>query len=528
MPKAELLGLSAEQFALFEKVDLEFDSGFTVFTGETGAGKTLLIGAIELCIGNSSNINAASLSAEMKVSALFRDGDGAEVVLSRQNSQTGRLRAAVNHAVASAESLRALAEELIVIHGQHDSLRLRTRSAVLELIDLFGAVDDAALQATRRELASLQKLLLGSGGAGESRTQTLDFLAFQIDEISKANIKDSSELDEVLERLTALSAAKDSVESVARAVSLLRGDEADTSPLDGLALALSLIPTTAPWTEIRLRLSDTLREARESVGDLDRILSQTDVDGMTVELLEGRASQLQSLCRKYGGSLEAVLATFDQLSQERMRLVELEETLLDAEARIAELRTLEQRLEGEVLEARRRAARSLEKSVTDNLARVAMPNATISFDVGGRDGAEISLIFTPNPGHLGGPLDAVASGGELSRLLLAISLATEQDGFVAIFDEIDAGIGGQTAQQIGGCLRELSRRQQVFAITHLPSVASQADHHFVIEKTTESGTTKTQIRRVEGATRAAEIARMLSGDSTSSAALALAEQMLQH
>ena len=172
------------------------------------------------------------------------------------------------------------------------------------------------------------------------------------------------------------------------------------------------------------------------------------------------------------------------------------------------------------------AAVGLSNRLRDQLPRVALPHATLRFDVDGLDGSDSQILFTPNPGQPEGPLQSLASGGELSRVLLALSLVSDQEHLVAVFDEVDAGIGGQVAQQIGSCLAEVGERQQVIAVTHLPSVAARAQHHFVIQKVVTNGVTRTTISEVQGAYRVREIARMLAGDSVTEEAVALAQRLL--
>ncbi|HVA70713.1 MAG TPA: hypothetical protein VNF08_05265, partial [Acidimicrobiales bacterium] len=244
--------------------------------------------------------------------------------------------------------------------------------------------------------------------------------------------------------------------------------------------------------------------------------------------LEERAGTLQKIARKYGGTIEAALDSRDGLQAQLERLTGEAERLsgLDEEIHLLEEREVE--LSQRVRQARESAATSLTNAVRAQLARVALTSASLRFVVGGTDGSDAEILFTPNPGRPEGPLAALASGGELSRVLLAISLETANEDVVAIFDEVDAGLGGQVAQQIGECLSEVGRRQQVLAVTHLASVAARADHHFVIEKHIEGGVTRTVVRALTGSDRVNEVARMLAGDEMTVESRALAQQMLEN
>jgi DNA repair protein RecN (Recombination protein N) len=257
-------------------------------------------------------------------------------------------------------------------------------------------------------------------------------------------------------------------------------------------------------------------------------LSDPDAfDPALMDQLDERAALLQQIARKYGGSLEAALETLEEL---RGRLDEQRAAtarLANLDVEINELLGRERELARVARREREYAAVQLTDAVRRQLPRVALANALLRFDVDGDDGSETQILFTPNPGLPEGPLQALASGGELSRVLLALSLETAHEDVVAVFDEIDTGVGGQVAQQIGQCLHEVGQQQQVLAVTHLASVAARADHHFVIEKTTSHGVTATSLRVVRGIERVNEIARMLAGNEITDEAQALAQRLLE-
>ena len=527
MPKAQLVELYAHGLGVIDDARLEFGPGFNVLTGETGAGKTLLLGALLLCLGSDASASRFAFTSDTRAVALFVRDSGEELSFSRETSSSGRLRSSLNGAPSSVEALRALAEELIVIHGQHDSLALRSRNETVRLIDESGAVDTGELDAVRRQLSDARHLRDGYGGDKSARTREIEFLTFQIRELNGAAILSATELDDTLEELTRLTTLRDGQAALAEVLELFDA-ESDEAVLSQYARALSRLPESEAFDPVRASLRGALIQAREALRELAELGDGDAFDSRILEVLDARASVLQQMARKYGGTLEAALfsrddfeAQHDRLSVEGDRLDGLDE----------EIRALEERedlLASRVRHERELAAVNLTDAVRQQLTRVALANASLRFVVDGDDGSDAQIFFTPNPGLPEGPLATLASGGELSRVLLAISLETANTDVVAVFDEVDAGLGGQVAQQIGECLSEVGRGQQVLAVTHLASVAARADHHFVIEKTIDHGVTRTSVRALAGDERIREIARMLAGDDVTAESRALAKQLLEN
>jgi DNA repair protein RecN (Recombination protein N) len=526
MPKANLVELYAHKLGVIDDAHLEFGSGFNVITGETGAGKTLLLGALGLCLGGDSSVSRYALTSDTRAVALFqRDGD--ELAFSREVSDSGRLRSSLNGAPSSVEALRTLAEDLIVIHGQHDSLTLRSRSEVLRVVDESAGVDSSELDMVRRELREALRLRSDYGGDHATREREAEFFAFQLAEFDAAAIRSASELDDTLEELVRLTALRDGQAALADVLELLDG-EGDESILTQFARAVRRLPDGDAYGPARGGLDASLIQAREALHELAALADPDAFDPATLTALESRADTLQQMARKYGGSLEAALSSRDELRTRLQRLSADRERLSGLDAEIKDLEERECLVAAEIKLERENAATSLTNALARQMARVALAHATLRFVVDGVDGSDAQILFTPNPGQPEGPLAALASGGELSRVLLALSLETVHRDIVAVFDEIDAGLGGQVAQQIGQCLREVGREQQVIAITHLASVAARADHHFVIEKEVARGVTTTSVRAVTGEQRVREIARMLAGADVTDQSRALAEQLLDY
>jgi DNA repair protein RecN (Recombination protein N) len=525
MPRAQLVELFAHGLGVIEDARLELGSGFNVITGETGAGKTLLLGALELCLGGESATSRYAAHSDMRAAAVFIH-DGREIVLTRESSSTGRLRSTLNAAPSSAEALRTLARDLVVIHGQHDSLRLRNRSEILRIIDRSGRISTNELDAVRASMREALSLRESFGGDEAARERELDFLEFQIGEIDATKISSKDELAESLETLTRLSSLRDGQAALALVIDELDADRED-AVLSRLATSIERLPEGDAYTGARESLLGALTLAREGLHELAALADPDAFDPAVMDELDERVALLQQIARKYGGSLAAALDTLEELRRRLDQSREANVRLANLDAEIADLEARERDLARVARRERELAALALTEAVRRQLPRVALPNALLRFEVDGDDGSEAQILFTPNPGLPEGPLQSLASGGELSRVLLALSLETAHEDVVAVFDEIDTGVGGQVAQQIGQCLYEVGQQQQVLAVTHLASVAARADHHFVIEKTSSRGLTSTSLRAVTGEERVNEIARMLAGDTNAHEARALAVRLLE-
>lgn len=527
MPKAQLLELYAHGLGVIDDARLEFGPGFNVLTGETGAGKTLLLGALGLSLGSDASASRYALTSDTRAVALFVREGGEELSFTREASSSGRLRSSLNGAPSSVEALRALAEELIVIHGQHDSLTLRNRGETVRLIDESGAVDTGELDAVRRQLNDARHLRDGYGGDKAARAREIEFLAFQIRELDGAAILSATELNDTLEELTRLTTLREGQAALVEVLELFDAEN-DEAVLSQYAKALSRLPESEAFESVRAGLRSALIQAREALRELGELGDADALDPRILDELDARASVLQQIARKYGGTLEAALLSRDDFEAQHARLAVEADRLDGLDEEIRALEERETLLASRVRQEREIAATNLTSAVRRQLTRVALAHTSLRFVVDGDDGSDAQIFFTPNPGLPEGPLATLASGGELSRVLLAISLETANANVVAVFDEVDAGLGGQVAQQIGECLSEVGRGQQVLAITHLASVAARADHHFVIEKTIDHGVTRTSVRALSGDERVREIARMLAGDDVTAESRALATQLLEN
>jgi len=524
MPRAQLVELYAHALGVIDDARLDFGGGFNVLTGETGAGKTLLLGALDLCLGGETSSSRHALRTDTKVGAVFARGSE-ELVFTREATPSGRLRCTLNGLPSSAESLSVLAQDVIVIHGQHDSLALKNKAEVLRIIDESGGVDTSELREIRARLNEALQLRNNFGGSLEQRMREIDFLQFQVDEIDNVHITSASELHECIEELTRLSELRDGHSSLMQVVDVLDGDEG--SVLLGYGQALNALPRSSSFDSLRSQLRESMEQLRDTVHEMRSTAEEQGFDEEVIASLDTRVGVLQAIARKHGGTLAQALEQREVLSQQLVDLQGATARLETLDTEIEDLERREAEVSRKVRKDREFAAVQLTEAVRAQLPRVALSNASLRFVVDSDDGSDSQILFTPNPGLPEGPLQSLASGGELSRVLLALSLETAPEDVVAVFDEVDAGVGGQVAQHIGECLRELGQRQQVLAVTHLASVAAKADHHFLIEKSVVAGVTTTTVREVTGQERVAEIARMLAGSEISAESMALATRLLE-
>jgi DNA repair protein RecN (Recombination protein N) len=396
----------------------------------------------------------------------------------------------------------------------------------LKIIDTSGAVGTNELDRVRHSLRDARSRRDGFGGDESQRLRELDFLEFQIAELEAVKILSVDELTTTLSELARLSELRDGQAALAEVLEQLDGDR-DDALLGRLAAVIERIPRGDAYETPRESLREVLEQARETARDMASLTDPDAIDPGALLALDERVSVLQQISRKYGGSLEVALRTLDDLRDQQKDRLDETSRLLTLDGDIANWQARELVLAETARHDREVAASRLTSAVAQQLPRVALPHATLRFEAHGDDGSDARIVFSANPGLPEGPLQALASGGELSRVLLALSLETVHEDVVAVFDEVDAGVGGQVAQQIGDCLYELGRQQQVLAVTHLASVAARADHHFVIGKTIVGGVATTTVRHVTGDERVDEIARMLAGDEMTAESLALAQRLLE-
>ena len=527
-----LVELSIENLGIIESSRISFQNGFTAFTGETGAGKTMLVEAINLVCGRRAETSVIRDGAEeAHVEARFVrvgvDGEEQEIILGRTIHREGRSRAYINGRMATVTSLAEYGEELVDIHGQHAHQRLMTAAVQRDSLDSYASIDLSDLRAAREAVTQLDAMLAALGGDEKSRARELDLLAFQCEEIETVAISGPDEDSELSQEEDLLADIVRHQESLWKATTLLSDDGA---AIEKIGEAIRVLTNVSSMSSISDRLNALLAEVEDLSHALRTAAEGTEENPERLEFIRLRRQSLRDLMRKYGDSLEDVVAfgaeariRLDELTGYAERVQELETAKKKA---LAELKVAQLH----VGDLRRTASPALGAAVQERLRLLAMPNATVQVSVGAAEsdpaGESVVFMLAANPGSAPQPLTKVASGGELARVMLSLRLVLTGDPATMVFDEVDAGIGGAAAVAVASALRELGTAHQVFAVTHLAQVAASAHHQISVSKTVKANKTYGSALPVGIDDRPAEIARMLSGGVADESAIAHARDLL--
>lgn len=543
--------LTVENLAVVESVRLSFGDGFTVLTGETGAGKSLVVDAVALALGaraSTDQVRAGTDAARVEaifdppamgiddpMTELVEAGEGS-VIVRREVTADGRSLARVNDRAVTVGGLAGLGARMAEIHGQHDQQRLLEPGRQLDLLDAFGghresvAAVGAAHRAWVATVAAAAELLADP----HELARRVELLRHQVDEIQSAAPR-VGEDDEVEAQLRAAAHAETIARSASEAVASLRDDGGAG---DALATAERAFATAAQhderFGELADRATGLAAEAAELARDAERMTESVDLDPASRVAAEERLALLYDLRRKYGDTLDGVIA-FGQAAAAELAALENQEGARERlRAQQAEQRTALEAAAATLTTARRDAATRLAGAVNAELPPLGLPAGAFGVEVApveiGATGADrVTFTFEPNPGEPARPLGRIASGGEASRVSLALKvvLAGADETPVLVFDEIDAGVGGRNAGALGERLRALSRFHQVLCVTHLPQVAAHADAHVIVGKQVVEGRTTTTARVLTTDERAGELAAMLAGEAAGDEARAAAEALLK-
>ncbi len=495
---------------------LEPGPGFVVVTGETGAGKTMLLGALRLLIGaNARRDLVGPANAEATVDGRFLDEDRESTVRRRVNGE-GRSKAYLNGSMVPVRALQERAEGLVEVIGQHDHMVLTSQHGARRLVDgILGRDGRKALAAYTeawRELVLVRQKLELLGGSRRELERELEMVSFQADEITRGGFHPGDDAD-LATRADRLRNAEDLALGFATALNSL-GDEGASARLAEAAAELGRMARLDPsLADVRDRLEDLSSDLAEVMLDVAAYAADLDHEPTELDRIEGRIAELNRLRRKYGESLDEVLAFAAGASERAEEITELLSTADDLAGALASAEERAELAAEGLTKARTKAARSLAGTAIDHLRELGMSDPLVELSVTpgelGPTGADrVHLQFASDATLAPGPASKVASGGELSRLTLALRLAAGvDDASLLAFDEVDAGIGGATALAMGEKLAELSRGRQLFCVTHLPQVAAFADAHYVVER---EGS-RAAVRRVDGPERLEELSRMLGG-----------------
>ncbi len=550
-----LVELVVENVAVVEKIRARFHAGLNLLTGETGSGKSIVVDALMLLLGGRASADLVRSGAERaRVSGIFQippdrdllavleqtgvETEDGELIVEREVLANGKSRAFLGGRTVTAGLLREMAPWLGDIHGQHDQQLLFSGAAQRDMLDAFGQCAPLAekvaevyrsWKAVARELEDLEK-------NEQERLRLADLWLFQRREIEAVHPKPEEE--------DALGAERAVLANVTRLAE--GGGIAYAALYDAPESALAQLRIAVKKLEELVRIDPSLEELRESLKPaefalqeagrtLARYLDRLEADPARLEEVEARLAALEKLKRKYGPALADVIAYLAQVTADldKVENADAQRAKLDAER--ARLAREYESAAAQLTEARRKAARKLEKRIESELSQLAMERSRFVVNISAAEWAEagadaIEFLISANPGEEPRPLDRVASGGELSRVALAIKAVTVPPvkGIprTLVFDEVDSGIGGAVAETVGRRLKLLAQHQQVLCVTHLAQIASFADHHYSIEKREQKGRTIAHLEELDAAARVREIARMIAGSSVKPEALKHAERMV--
>ena len=552
--------LRIKHLAVIDSVEVEFDPGLNVLTGETGAGKSILVEAVGLLLGGRASGDLVRTGEDTAaIEAIFESG-GEELLVRREITAQGRSRAYINGALATAGALKELSNHLIELHGQHEHQTLLDPSTHLSVLDTYGRLDPliAPTMVAFESFRAAEEELDRVHASARDRESRLDLVTFQLGELDRAALKPApaGEVPEDAE-LTALRQVLASAERVERLcaesyASLYERDDAILAGLGGVWRRVSELADLDPQFRPYLETRDGIKSQLEDLaGFLRKYADNIEASPARLQQVEERLALLERLKRKYGPTLADVIARRDALRRELSDLSRGDERIAELERERAAARATYLGAAETLSKERRRVAKGFAKQLESLVAELAMERTRFQVRFGdgplpetswsGQGIDAVEFFVSPNAGEDLRPLARIVSGGELSRIMLAIKTltATTRHGFNdaadrppsasapgLIFDEVDAGIGGRVADVFGRKLRALGSAFQVLCITHLPQIAAYADTHFEIDKRVDAGRTRTTVRLLDNDGRVGELARMLGGEAISDGLRRSAREML--
>ena len=540
--------ISLRDFVIVRQLELEFGAGFTVLSGETGAGKSILIDALQLVLGARADASVvregaarselcAEFSAPLHLQPWLQDNgfDAADdLLLKRSIDAQGKSRAWINGSPATATQLREIGDQLLDIHGQHAWQSLTRPSAVRELLDAYAQIPTQALQTLWNDWRQSLQTLEHARSAQDQLQQERERLSWQIGEVDKL-APGVDEWEELNAQHTRLSHAQTLLDAAQTALTHLQEEDAAHSHLAQAVKALQeQANIEAEFQQLSDQLGSALAQAEDAAHSLQAWLRRADLDPQGLADIDARMGLWVGLSRRYKRTPQELPALYHGWQQELVKL--------DAAVDLAALEASEQKAKNAFMaearkrsQARQKAAPKLAASITQAMQSLGMQGGQFQVQLQALDEPashgleEVQFLVAGHAGSTPRPVGKVASGGELSRIALAIAVTTSQLGTAQtlIFDEVDAGVGGAVAETVGRLMKQLGKDRQVLAVTHLPQVAACADHHWVVSKHADKEGVASQVMPATGEQRVAEIARMLGGERLSDTTHAHAREMLQ-
>jgi DNA repair protein RecN (Recombination protein N) len=548
-----LASLEIKNYAIIEHAHIEFGKGLNIITGETGAGKSILLGALGLTLGERADsksffnpnekciIEASFDLSNNHLESFFKENDidyESHTILRREIAPNGKTRAFINDTPVTLETLKFLASQLVNLHSQHETQELNSKGFQLDLID-FSANNESLLQSYTATFAEWKKAKIRLAELmqqQQSAQQEYDYHAFLLKEIEEANL-DGLVLEQMEEELTTLNNAENIKSKLFLLVQAIENDE--LSALSILSKAYSEIKDIArlgkTYEAIADRINSTIIELEDLKAEAENLAERTELDEERIQELEEKVNSANRLLKKHALSdIEALMMLKDELKEKTASLENISESIEKLEKECNSLYQEALTLAEKLSAARKKAAPMAEEKITGTLRLVGMPSAAFKVSVAtkselsesGMD--EIEFLFSSNKGFEPQPLKKIASGGELSRVMLSIKslLAASTALPTLIFDEIDTGISGDVAAKVGEVFRQISRHHQLISITHLPQIAAKAEKHFFIYKKEKEGKTQTHIQALNTEQHIKAVARMLSGEQITEASLSNARQLI--
>ena len=550
-----LLEISIKNFAIIEEISLTFENGMTVLTGETGAGKSIIIDAMNLMLGARASLDVIRHGAnKAEIEGLFSVGENAaltqileengievteELIIRREILQNGRSIGRINGQMVNLTTLRAVGQYLVDIHGQHDQEELMKPNMHIRMLDEFGDSQFASVKKHYQDLFEhyrrLRKRVLTKQKNEQEHKARIEMLEFQIAEIEAAALK-SGEDQALNQKRDKLLNHKHIADTLTNAYVML--DDEEFSSLSNIRSAMNDLMTLeefdADYKDMSSNVSEAYYILEEVTKQLSDVIDELDFDAGSLQQIEARLEVIYSITRKYGGSVDDVLDYYENITKEYNLLTGNDESSDDMEK---DLKRLEKELivaAENLSQERHQLAKNLEAEIKQELADLYMEKADfqVQFSKGkfNRDGNEaIEFYISTNPGEGFKPLVKVASGGEISRLMLAIKSAfsRKEDKTSIVFDEVDTGVSGRVAQAIAQKIYKIGSHGQVLAISHLPQVIAIADYQFFIEKRSDENTTVSTVRLLSEEERVEEIAKMLAGSDITEMAREQARELLK-
>ncbi len=552
-----LKSLNIENIAVIEKAEIEFSSGFNALTGETGAGKSILVDSISAVLGERTSKELVRNGADSAyVSAVFEDieddvkekleeydvpiDEEDSLIISRKISSLGKSSCKINGNNVTVSMLRELGMLLVNIHGQHDSQALLNPDYHFKFLDMTGKNEDIleSYKNSFKELVSIRKHLKSLTADADTKDRELEILEYQIKEIEGSEIK-IGEIEELQNRKKAILNSQQITEAVGRVLTYLNGDD-EAMGIEGLiSNAQNDIKSLSDFDSDFMRINELLYSMNDVAEQLKDVslskLSSVDYNENELELLEGRLDLLLNLCSKYGGSEEAVLNYLENAKAKKNMFDNSEEELEKLNLEYDKHFSTTLKLAENLSSYRKSLAVKLENDVKEQLVFLDMPKIQfkVNFEKGNLSSNgfdKIEFLISTNPGEPPKPLSKIASGGELSRIMLAIKniIAKNDSISTLIFDEIDTGVSGRASRKIGLKLKDVSNHTQVICVTHSAQIASLADSHMLISKSFENDKTYTKVSKLDFEERKMELARIMGGLEITENLLQSAEELLNN